>query len=118
MKRNHKHAEILRWVADGEDIECSHLDYPWRSVTGNEVLQRLLNDGGNPPPENRFRIKPKMIKCGDMEFPAPCRFAPNQRQHSVTVSVGNHTTVLGYHETKAAAEAHAKALIALTEVRE
>lgn len=90
-----------------------------------------------------YRFKPKTIKVGEHEFPEPMRVAPIACTEYWTVEIrsggavveGTVAKVANYfwygdaqdvaclragicHLTKEAAEQHAKALIALTEVKE
>lgn len=112
MKRNHKHADMIRRWLDDDSLEVEYRcpgDYDWQNVSS-----------GTPTwhPHMEYRFKPKMIKCGDMEFPAPI-LTPNVPAHSVCVGINNDKyRIAGYHETLASAEAHARALISLTEVRD
>ncbi len=110
-KPHHRHANMIRRWLDDDSLEVEYRcpgDYDWRDISG-----------GTPTwhPNMEYRFKPKMIKCGDMEFPAPVGFDPDKSYYSVLVTVENSTTIAGFHETKFAAEAHARALISLTEVK-
>ncbi len=124
MKRQHRHAEMIRkWLDDDSlkvEIEHPHCPY-WEFV----AYPRW--------DENRnYRFRPKMIKCGDMEFPEPMRKAPEIKALIWAVDISQQKAVYEadwietpydlhllkrglVHSTKEAAEAHARALIALTE---
>ena len=126
MKRNHKWADMIRRWLDDDSLEVEYRcpgDYDWRDISG-----------GTPTwhPNMEYRFKPKMIKVNGYEFPEPMRVAPAIRQDvwltTITGAepvqwsdnpVKEHWLKLGLiHDYKAAAEAHARALISLTEVRE
>ena len=128
--RKHKHAELIKqWLDDDSvEVECKDIgDDTWYSV-------------GSPSWDEgtEYRIKPKMIRCGDLEFPEPMRVAPeigttywtadirarrdervmadewtwsNDKQDMLWLEAGI------CHLTSDAAEAHAKALLSLTEIK-
>ena len=121
--RKHRHADMMRRWLDDESLEVE-----WLTSLGKWVI--------DPDPDwdegAELRFKSKMIKCGDMEFPAPMRVAPAiETSYWIPYLEGSRITVkyvwqedlfdVGYlkhglcHTTQAAAEAHARALTALTE---
>ena len=118
--RKHKHADMLRRWLDDESLEV-------------EWLTSLGKWESEPDPDwdegTELRFKPKMIKCGDMEFPAPMRVAPENGVICwITTLLGaesvgwsdsptkRHWLALGLiHDCQAASEQHVRALIALTE---
>lgn len=118
--RKHRHAEMIkRWLDDDS------LEVEIRNSYGWSIDVFLAWDKNE-----EYRFKPKMIRCGDMEFPEPMRVAPEEGSicwiacipfNTQEVNWSNHTTKLEWlrtgilHTTQAAAEAHARALIALTE---
>lgn len=75
MKKEHKYAQALRWVADGEDVQIQWGTDPyWYTLKG---LDEVVNDEilrGNA--DYRFRIKPKTIHIGDREIEAPIKSGP------------------------------------------
>ena len=121
--RKHKHADMIRrWLDDDSlMVEWKQSSHHWMLLKSNEITW---------DEDDEYRFKPKMIKCGDLEFPEPMRVAP-ARGDAYAVP-----TLLGYpglshwggeaceyewlrrgivHSSVEAAAAHAKALIALTE---
>ena len=118
--RKHRYADMIRRWLDDDSLEV-------------EWLTSLGKWESEPDPDwdegTELRFKPRMIKCGDLEFPEPMRVAPKEGDtcwiatllgaESVYWSsspIKLHWIVLGIiHSTKEAAEAHASALIALTE---
>ena len=80
-----------------------------------------------------YRFKPKMIKCGDLEFPEPMRVAPEDGTECWVSMIADicvsilfdsadewHLELLRkgvLHLEASDAEAHAHALIALTEMK-
>lgn len=119
--RKHRHAELIkRWLDDDSLIVETMLNSGnWRAL-----LNPCWAEG------NEYRFKSKMITVGDHSFPEPMRVAPVS---NVTLWLcdfpylaapfnwcGHESDFkwlkLGLlHTTQAAAEAHARALIALTE---
>ncbi len=75
MKKEHPHAQVLRWIADGEVVQFR--------IPGEEVwfwVTRLtpiavaeLFDGQST---KEFRIRPKTITVGDREIEAPVMSGP------------------------------------------
>ena len=126
--RKHKHAELIKAWLDDDSLEVEWLDScgDWRNW--REVRSPSWDE------DTEYRFKPKMITCRNLEFPEPMRVAPeigswvyfpNPLGRCVYVDshwVGDESEVLLFkrglcHSTPAAAEAHARALIALTEVK-
>ena len=122
--RKHKHASLIKQWLDDDSlvVEIEHTDCPeWR-----------IDQYPDWHESRNYRFKPKMIKCGDLEFPEPMRVAPAAyavyfviditrsdlyMKTSWTNDVPDNTFLKRglCHTTQAAAEAHARALIALTE---
>lgn len=65
----HPQAEILRAIADGEDIEAFY-DGGWHYVKPVSAIKYL---GGDMYP---LRIKPKVININGIEVPEPMREMP------------------------------------------
>lgn len=68
----HPAHDILVAVANGEVIEATSSSGKWEPVPANILLARL-SSGAHP---EWFRVKPKTLKIGGMEFPEPMRAAP------------------------------------------
>lgn len=123
--RKHKHAALIRaWLDDGSLVverKSGAGDWYRESVA-------LWHE------DCEYRFKPKMIKCGDLEFPDPMRVAPAiGTEYWMPALDPNHLgSVIDRiwqpssdcyqrlqrgicHTTQAAAKDHARALIALTE---
>jgi len=118
-----KHAKFIHAWADGEDVQIFYKTAgEWVSICGSHSWCD----------HNEYRFKPKMITVGEYSFPEPMRVAPAIRQEVwLTTLTGaepvqwsnnpvkEHWLKLGLiHDYKVAAEAHTRALIALTEARE
>lgn len=75
MKQEHKYAQALRWLADGERVEIQWGTNPcWYSLKDrNEVVNDEIMRGYA---DYRFRIKPKTIRIGDREIEAPVMSGP------------------------------------------
>ena len=125
--RNHKHADMIRRWLDDASL-CVQSRHPhcaaWQDVDKPEWFEG-----------QEYRFKPRTIRIGDMEVPEPMRVAPAHGEFYWAVDliatdlcmemswssaitenrwVSNGTC----HATKEAAIQHAKALIALTEVKQ
>lgn len=78
MKKEHPHAQVLRWIADGEDVQARMSDgsETWWSFPGkySHASERKVLLG--EPSELEFRIKPKTITVGDREIEAPIKSGP------------------------------------------
>ena len=122
---------IRRWL-DDDSLEVEYRcpgDYDWRDISG-----------GTPTwhPNMEYRFKPRRIRFGDMEFPEPMRVAPpvgtpywtpgfdprkedpidclHWTWENSDLDLAN--LKLGIcHLAYSAVEAHARAWIALTEVK-
>ena len=125
MKRQHKHAALIQqWLDDDSlKVECYSAESMWEQIKEPSWNEKF-----------EYRFKPRMIKCGDLEFPEPMRFAPEYGSNYYVVGIltkryvnleiwrGGATERYWLdrglcHATEESAEAHAKALIALTEVK-
>ena len=67
--KTHPQADILRAIADGEDIEAFRRE-EWFGITRMTAL-RYIYDGIVP-----LRIKPKVISINGIEVPEPMREEP------------------------------------------
>lgn len=122
--RKHRHSDMIRRWLDDDSLEV-------------EWLTSLGKWESEPDPDwdegTELRFKPKMIKCGELEFPEPMRVAPIlggkywlpslTRFNSCTENTWDGEDMEKrwfasglLHTTQAAAEQHAHALIALTEM--
>lgn len=131
MKTPHPHAETLRAIADGEDIESIDTRSGaagWSLISSQYALHRVAYDDAHL----KFRIKPKTIRIGEYDVPEPMRKEPEEdaefflptllftKKHIVCCWVGypeqREQLAAGLcHSTAEAAELHAKALISLTQ---
>jgi hypothetical protein len=76
MKKEHPHAQVLRWIADGETVQAQfNGDGVWQSMNSlnDHVLADLLT---GETTRREFRIKPKTIRVGDREIEAPVMSGP------------------------------------------
>ncbi len=123
MAERHKWADVIIAWANGEAIQISKDEAPFRDYTG-----------GGPnfhDPSLSYRIKPSTIKIGDMEVPEPLRAAPaaGTRVYWPHLNRNDFTDERQWfgdshdlsrlkrgivHLTEQAAIAHAKALIAVS----
>ena len=72
----HPQAELLRAIADGEEMEQAYHQEPkWRAVDSTTVLDWITN-GSLEYYTPYFRIKPKTININGIEVPEPMREMP------------------------------------------
>lgn len=79
MKKEHPHAQVLRWIADGESVQ-----FMWTGEGANNEWYELLVELGEKVNKSllsgsddyKFRIKPKTITVGDREIEAPVMSGP------------------------------------------
>ena len=122
--KTHPQADILRAIADGEDIEAFRRE-EWFGITRMTAL-RYIYDGIVP-----LRIKPKVISINGIEVPEPMREEPEfNTEYWVAdpVETGGETACMWHnmeaekrwlslglcHLTEEAAAIHAKALLSFT----
>ena len=126
MKRQHKHAAWIHAWADGGEVQY------FDNYVGEWILIGSTHCFAD---DNIYRFKPRMIRCGDLEFPEPMQVAPEAgtKYWAICTTAYPDAVICGmwadsvinrcflqrgfYHATKEAAEAHANALIALTDVK-
>jgi hypothetical protein len=128
-KQEHAYAQVLRWIADGDDVEVRYGDGTWDLVGSNDALSQLVRNSHRSPDD--FRLKPRTIKIGDFGVPEPMRVAPQISVFYWVADPDNNdlafeTTWDGdprdrqrlargiCHTTREAAETHAKALLSFT----
>jgi hypothetical protein len=76
MKKEHPHAQVLRWIADGETVQSQfNGDGVWQSMNSlnDHALADLLT---GETTLREFRIRPKTIPVGDREIEAPVMSGP------------------------------------------
>jgi hypothetical protein len=124
----HKHAEVLKAIADGKDVQYRYNgDLEWYPPCIGEFAEfNPLN-----APNFEWRVAPEILRIGDMDVPKPCREAPpfdtvyyypfltHSELYSYTYwDRGDHdlrALASGLvHRTKEAAITHAKALIKIS----
>lgn len=66
MKKEHPHAQVLRWIADGETVQVQFAK-DWHDLSLEGLLRHIAEPRGDYP----FRLKPKTITVGDREIEAP-----------------------------------------------
>lgn len=79
MRKEHPHAQVYRWIADGENVQARKSDgsEPWWSILGNASYTwwlALLE--GRLYGQYEFRLKTKTIAVGDLEIEAPIKSGP------------------------------------------
>ncbi|MPS99500.1 MAG: hypothetical protein E2581_13505 [Pseudomonas sp.] len=78
MKKEHPHAQVLRWIADGEtvDFRCLRDDINWTTISWSSASWLGSLVAGDAYHGYEFRIKPKTITVGDREIEAPVMSGP------------------------------------------
>lgn len=127
MKTEHKYAQVLRWIADGEQIQAIALD-AFRDCDADFVLH-LIGERRATAPEN-FRLKPCTITVNGREIVAGesealgidesyCVADPTACEYFVSYCWSGHPVNLDHlsrglvHLTKENAIAHAKAMLGI-----
>jgi hypothetical protein len=74
MKKEHPHAQVLRWIADGQTVEARY-ESAWAPLKHfkDQVMAQLVCGCAS---RFEFRIKPKTITVGDREIEAPIKSGP------------------------------------------
>lgn len=69
MKTEHKYAQVLRWIADGETVEVKRNRGEWVSLP-SEISNRILRSiaDGNCVSTSEFRLKPRAIAVNGREI--------------------------------------------------
>ena len=126
-KKEHPHAQVLRWIADGEEVEARRQSkvapVDWTSTSHAEVLSiiRYGETGWE------FRLKPTpMCELAGIRFPVPMKESPEEVEEIwVAATDGHFLDILGpsefdkylsagvCHTTEEAAKAHSEALRAV-----
>lgn len=129
MKTEHKYAQVLRWIADGESIQVKTNRGVFVDLDESQVQGTLRNIGGGlcVEPED-FRLKPRTITVNGREIvagerealqPAESYFVadPTAYEYFVSYCWSAHPVNLDHlarglvHLTKENAIAHAKAML-------
>lgn len=78
MKKEHPHAQVLRWIADGEEVQVKSQFGIWSPISekGLGWLGELLAASSTRPDYEQFRLKPKTILVGDREIEPPVMSGP------------------------------------------
>lgn len=74
-KQEHKYAQVLRWIADGERIQHKHCR-GWMGCD-NQRLLVLISSGAADNPAS-YRLAPRTIRVNGVEVPAPESVAPEK----------------------------------------
>jgi hypothetical protein len=72
MKKEHPHAQVLRWIADGETLQTVRHGGGWETISSDLALEQVMTTNG----VLAIRIKPKTITVGDREIEAPVMSGP------------------------------------------
>lgn len=83
-KQEHKYAQVLRWLADGEKIQADVNG--WTTLNEISVLRLILTGT-----HNKFRLAPHTICVNGVEVPAPEKVAPEKGSTYYIPDVGVDT---------------------------
>jgi hypothetical protein len=134
-RKEHSHAELLRWIAGSKEIEWERSADVWVTISHRELFYALSD---SIDPMSKFRLKPeppKTIRIGDFDVPKPLQKKPECGARYWVVSL---TAVDAYcelywdndasdrryfargliHADKESAEIHTKAILSLTQISE
>jgi hypothetical protein len=75
-KTEHPQAYLLRWIADGEEIECKGSGDTWHACGPNRLLTAIYQ--GSTYVDSCYRIKPKTIRIGRYDVAEPMKEAPKE----------------------------------------
>lgn len=127
-KQEHKHAIILRAIADGKQIQVGRANGTWAGITAQEALSHIIHYS------DVLRIKPKTILINGMEVPEPVQkpLSMNESYFYVCIprkgdafestwvndAADRYRLKLGViHTSMESAKAHAEALLSFTQQR-
>lgn len=128
MKTEHKYAQVLRWIADGEEIQWYGWGGQWHPIEHDKIMKALSGEDAAPP--EHFRLKPRTITvngreivAGESEALRPdesyCAADPTACEYFVSYRWSAHPLNLDHlsrglvHLTKENAIAHAKAMLGI-----
>ena len=123
----HPQAEILRAIADGEELEQSCAIQPWWGAVRTSTVLLWIYHNPTLDCTAYYRIKPKTININGIEVPKPMRETPKDDVSFWLADPTNQTGVCEFkwhpcsthkgwleaglcHPTKEAATIHANAL--------
>lgn len=69
MKTEHKYAQVLRWIADGEQIQWYGWGGQWHPIEHDTIMKALSGEDAAPP--EHFRLKSSTITVNGREVQAP-----------------------------------------------
>ena len=129
-KQEHRHAVILRAIADGEQIQITspHVTGQWSDIGPNCVLENM----SSLRKDVLYRIKPQTILINGMEVPEPIKVKPKKGDVVFVVhladaiqatkwtwaddAIDNRAFKRGLcHSTRQAAFIHCQALLSFTQ---
>lgn len=67
MTTEHKYAQVLRWIADGKEIQWKLRNGEWIDQKHGPALEEIANEDWSP---DHYRLKPRTIMIGDVECEA------------------------------------------------
>ena len=74
-RKEHPNAMLLRWIADGEEIECKGSGDTWHSCGPNRLLTAIYQ--GSTYVDSCYRIRPKTIRIGKYDVAEPIKEKPD-----------------------------------------
>lgn len=76
-KKEHPNATMLRWIADGEEIQFKHAKYEdWQPSTTSRILTDIGRNFNFEAAGYTHRIKPKTIRIGKYDVAEPMKEKP------------------------------------------
>lgn len=128
--KKHEHAELLRAIADGKQMQVQDGHGSWHNCCGTTAL-RTITEGLFR--RTNLRVKPTTITVNGIEVPEPLRDFSTIRDYYWAVSPFKGACMITYcadladqhalksglcHATKEAAQAHFEAIISTSKLKE
>jgi hypothetical protein len=73
-KQEHKYAQVLRWIADGEAVQVQLSNGSWANEDSSDLLIAVAD--GNAYHADRYRLAPRTVTVNGVECVAPEKVAP------------------------------------------
>jgi len=105
MTTPHKHADILRAIADGKKIQYQYLSPEWKDCTPELALSQLAPDYHSKP-SYTLRIAPETIVVNGVECPKDRKFDVDRQNYKVRIELSTtHGPITNlYFDTEADAK--------------
>jgi len=89
MEEN-KYAQVLRWIADGEDVQWQQSDGKWINQRSGETLSEIGSEYYAP---GRYRLAPRTLTIAGLEIQSPLAHASVGHAVYSTAATGDITKI-------------------------